>query len=603
MDSLVIAEELVPKLESENKYLSSSTTRLTAQLEETERRFEEERKLRKEVENTRESRIKEVEDSWNAVLAEKQDNWDAREKAFGERADNQDRLLRELKASYEVSQRLEHGNDDTAGTVGGASTAELEIISSELERANLRLADVQARNEQLRLDLAQAATHKVAETKPGLLEDEPAFMRLRSENSSLLRKVDAARVERESDKRSWEISNRGFKKEIVALREDSEALRKKVKQWADYDDVKRELEVLKSIEFATGENDDGDDDTQAARAALRDQSSNQNLEQLLLARNKKLNHELTVLRVSHQDLASRLELLQADLSNTNMELERSRNLTATLENDLSRVQQEAANAFPSGAASVAGTYASRYPTSSYQGRRGGRASPTSSIISGFEAPPTPTNLMEAIRNGEPVGGGSGMMPMIIAQRDRFKKRNAEMEAELTRTHQTVSSLRAEVASLQKDNLNLYEKTRYVSTYSRGQPATSSSAYNSAPSHASITIGDEEEASIDRYKSAYESKLSPFAAFRGRESARVFKKMGFAERSIYRAAQTVLATRTSRNSFAVYFVALHGLILFFLLYSGDAQPQVATVLNSASSALADRASGLSEAVPEGVSKAT
>ena len=60
-----------------------------------------------------------------------------------------------------------------------------------------------------------------------------------------------------------------------------------------------------------------------------------------------------------------------------------------------------------------------------------------------------------------MGGGSGILPMITAQRDRFKKRNAQLETELSESHRAVSKLRQEIAALQKDNLQLYEKTRYV----------------------------------------------------------------------------------------------------------------------------------------------
>ena len=187
----------------------------------------------------------------------------------------------------------------------------------------------------------------------------------------------------------------------------------------------------------------------------------------MLARNKKLSNELTVLRVSHQDLQNRLEALQEELSTTNMELEKSRNLNETLEADLEKVQQEASHAFDSSAMSVAGTYTSRYPQSSFAGTRRGRSSPTSSIISGFDpAMSSGSPSLAALRAGEPTGGGSGILPMITAQRDRFKKRNSELEAELQKSYQTVSSLRSEVASLQKDNLDLYEKTRYVSSYNR-----------------------------------------------------------------------------------------------------------------------------------------
>jgi homeobox protein cut-like len=273
------------------------------------------------------------------------------------------------------------------------------------------------------------------------------------------------------------------------------------------------------------------------------------------------------LRVSHQDLQSRLQSMQEDLSKTNSELERAQHLNATLENDLANVH-DTANAYPSGA-SVAGTYASRYPQSSANMGRKGRVSPTSSIISGFDPRSSSlgTTSLEALRSGEPVGGGSGILPMITAQRDRFKKRNTQLENELSECHRTVSSLRQEIASLQKDNLNLYEKTRYVSTYNRAGPtASSASAYSTNPNPSTIQMSNSTSSglALDRYRSAYESNISPFAAFRGRESARAYKRMSLPERIVFSITRMVLATRASRNLFAGYCVALH-LLVFFSLY--------------------------------------
>jgi homeobox protein cut-like len=273
-----------------------------------------------------------------------------------------------------------------------------------------------------------------------------------------------------------------------------------------------------------------------------------------------------VLRVSHQDLQSRLEALQDELSSTNMDLEKSRQLNETLEADLEKVQQEATNAFDPSGMSVAGTYVSRYPQSSFGGGRRGRAtSPTSSIISGFDnssQAPTLASL-RAGGGGEPVGGGSGILPMVTAQRDRFKKRNSELETELQKSHQTVSSLRSEIGSLQKDNLDLYEKTRYVSSYNavnRG-PASSASSYGANPNPSSIEMGDGGASS--KYQARYESNLSPFAAFRGRESARAMKRMHLFERMVLRVTKFVLQTRTSRNIFAGYLLALHFMVFYFL----------------------------------------
>ncbi|KAI1768704.1 CASP C terminal-domain-containing protein [Hypoxylon sp. FL1150] len=558
VDSMLVAEDTLPKLTDENQHLQENVAKLTSQLEETESRLQSESANRKQLEANLETKVKEVESSWIAVVDEKKDNWEAKEKSLEEKIESQDRLISEIKASYEVNQRLRGSEDAEADNGHGhVTSAELEMVHSDLERTSARLAEVEARNEQLRLELAQSKSQVSAQAPA--LEDDPSYMRMRSENSSLIRKLDSARVEKEAFKRDIDTKLRGLEREVGLLKEERDNLKTKVQKWNDYEDIKQELEVLKSIEFATGDDDDVLASSEPNGSIPKGKGDT--LEQLLLARNKKLSDELTILRVSHQDLQSRLENLQEDMSRTNADLERSQNLNAQLENDLASLQSEGQNAFPSGA-SVAGTY-TRYAPSIAPGRRGGRTSPTSSIISGFDPRTT---------GGEPVGGGSGILPMITAQRDRFKKRNTQLEGELSESHRTVSQLRQEIAALQKDNLQLYEKTRYVSTYNRSGPsASSSSAYSSNPNPSVVAMGGTGNPGIalDRYKAAYESNISPFAAFRGRESARAYKRMSFPERMVYSVTRMVLASRSSRNLFAAYCVALHILVFFSLYWLGTA----------------------------------
>jgi homeobox protein cut-like len=243
IDSLITADETVPKLEAENQRLQKTVANLTSQLEQAEKKLEEERTARKSLEDTRDSKIKEVEASWSAVLTEKQDNWEAKEKSLDEKVESQDKLLKELKASYEVSQRLGKGDEAEGQTSGGATAAELEIVSSELERTSHRLAEVEARNEQLRLELAQSASAQATQQVP--VQDDPAFLRLQSENSSLLRKLENARFEKDSDRTRLETETRSLEREIKSLKSEKDALREKVHKWSDYENVKQELEVLK----------------------------------------------------------------------------------------------------------------------------------------------------------------------------------------------------------------------------------------------------------------------------------------------------------------------------------------------------------------------
>ncbi|KAJ4263162.1 hypothetical protein NW762_006784 [Fusarium torreyae] len=574
VDSMLLSEDTLPKITEENQHLQENVSNLTTQLEDAESKLQTERSSRKELEENLESRVKEVEASWSAVLEEKTDNWEAKEKALEDKLEKQERLLTEMRASYEVNQRLGKNGDDQEAQRNQVSSAELEMLHADLDRTSSRLAEVQARNEQMRLELAQAKSSAQQQPETNL-EDDPGYMRVRSENQSMIRKLDAARVEKEGLKRELDGRLRSVEREVNTLKEERDALKSKVQKWGDYDDIKQELEVLKSIEFSTG-----DDDEVREHLEAKDAEGN-SLEKLLLARNKKLGDELTVLRVSHNDLQSRLEDLQEDLSRTNADLERSQKLNQKLESDLESLQAEGANAFPSGA-SVAGTYVTRT-----MGRKSGRISPTSSIISGMDP------RMGGGEPGERVyGGGSGMLPMVTAQRDRYKKKNGELEEELSNTHRTVSQLRQEVAALQKDNLNLYEKTRYVSTYNRGGGAATSSAYGANPNPSTVSIGETGNPGIamDRYRQAYESNISPFAAFRGRESARAYRRMSLPERAVYSLTRTVLASRTSRNLFAAYCVALHLLVFVSLYWLSSSDVQRVTHLESAAAAAAGVAGG-------------
>ena len=103
-------------------------------------------------------------------MEEKKDNWEAKEELLEEKVERSE-------------------NADTGRS--NVTSAELEIVNSDLERTSVRLAEVEAQNEQLRIELAQSASQ--VPSQPALvLEDDPGYMHMRSENSSLLRKLDAA---------------------------------------------------------------------------------------------------------------------------------------------------------------------------------------------------------------------------------------------------------------------------------------------------------------------------------------------------------------------------------------------------------------------------
>src|SRR5271163_4986080 len=137
------------------------------------------------------------------------------------------------------------------------------------------------------------------------LHEDPAYIRLQMENSSLLRKIDTLQFDKGSIVREWEEKYRQLDRQRALLDSANSELRFKVERCSDYDDMRRELDMLRSIELSTGDDDDDPEvDSSLSSVSKVNGGPNgekaQSLEQLLLIRNKKLSSELTVLRVSYQ---------------------------------------------------------------------------------------------------------------------------------------------------------------------------------------------------------------------------------------------------------------------------------------------------------------
>ena len=101
--------------------------------------------------------------------------------------------------------------------------------------------------------------------------------------------------------------------------------------------------------------------------------------------------------------------------------------------------------------------------------------------------------------------------------------------ELRKQFESISDLRAEIKSLQADNLKLYEKVRYMQSY-RDNGAGGSSNSGAGPSGSSNSMAGSagmlngvmgrREEEIGRYKDKYEESMNPFEAFKGRVSVSV-----------------------------------------------------------------------------------
>lgn len=124
-----------------------------------------------------------------------------------------------------------------------ARLQEMDLLTADLERANSRVAEVERRNEKLRAEIEGVRSGSESAEKVRSLENQVAD--LQSEASRLMRSMDlqkeeASRREQESTKRFNDANASQSRAETEAA-----SLREKVRHFADYDEVKRELEIMK----------------------------------------------------------------------------------------------------------------------------------------------------------------------------------------------------------------------------------------------------------------------------------------------------------------------------------------------------------------------
>lgn len=562
----VLAASEVPLIRKENIELTEKLSKYADydQIKEKLRQVE-----IKAAEDTK-AKLAAKESELNAIIDEKERHWKEREAELQSQVQEARDQIKELRSGNEVLQArlsaksadsLSDANTDKNLAKTAGRIAELELVASDLERANKRMLEVEKRNIDLRseLEAARSGTKEADKTR----ELESRLSDLERENSLLVAKLESARMTTTQTKAEYEKKLESLKRELDRKDSDNDSLRQKISSMKDYSEIKKELEILKSVEFAYDEaadkddKSDNEDDEELDDSNFKDidehNKESQSLERLMLARNKKLDSDITQMRVAMINLENELSNTRASLDQLKAENDRLTRLNSKLEDDLAHTNDTVTRL---GAGGPAMSVVSGWGRSVVGGSRrgGGRLSPTASIVGGYEPSEASFSSSGAANsNNSGTTADASILPIITQQRDRFRARNTELEDNLRKSWNTISQLRKELESIKKDNLELYQKARYASSYTKSG-STSTNTYSA---------GSRIESN---YKNLYEDGLSPFQKFKDRESERALSKMGTIERALYSLTRTILVNRTSRNLFAGYCLALHLLVMTILMYN-------------------------------------
>uniref|UniRef100_A0A671NYJ8 Protein CASP n=1 Tax=Sinocyclocheilus anshuiensis TaxID=1608454 RepID=A0A671NYJ8_9TELE len=244
------------------------------------------------------------------------------------------------------------------------------------------------------------------------------------------------------------------------------------------------------------------------------------LEVLLLEKNRSLQSESASLRIANTELSSRCASLQLEFSAAVKTSAEQKELILKLEQDLSTIQTMSR---PDAEGADSNTVIVPEPIKE-----------ATALFTGVGGSPQ-TDL--------PQGQMDSMLSIISSQRERYRSRNQELEANSS-LQQTSQALQSQLDSLRADNIKLYEKIKFLQSY---------------PNRS----GDSDD-TVMRYSSQYEERLDPFASFSKRERHRRYQSLSPWDKATLSLGRVILSNKMARTVAFFYTLMLHCLV-FLVLY--------------------------------------
>ncbi|KAG6546451.1 hypothetical protein Mapa_011999 [Marchantia paleacea] len=545
LPGLISADELATKfaeLEIENRKMKQELEEFRTEAahlknqQATVRRLEERNRL---LEQQMEEKVKEtVEMNKRSLAEENQKNLEV----LKERERSLQDQLRAAKESVQNMQRLhEFGQSQLfelraqSEEERAAKQSELNLLTDEVDRAEARLISLEREKEQLRTQLqsvhnqeAQFREKLDSETSSSLEASLSVKEKIISELHLELHKLEATlSTEREENLAEVKkLSNLIHEKDgtIEDLkREISERPTLKV-----VEDLRKQVKILQAVGYNSIEAEDWE-------IATRGEDIGK-LETLLLDKNRKMEHELTQVKVQLSEKTSAVTLSEAQVKELEEKVDEQKKLITKLEEDILK----------------------GYNSSD---RRTAKADDWESTESGI-----PTDLFEHGGGGKqslPDEERNSMLDVICSQRDRFRQRLREAEEELRLVKERNRALEADLERSKADNVKLYEKIRYVQDYTQERPMPRGKKR-----------GEDLESGVgvdieSKYKKMYEEDINPFTQFSKKEKERRYKELGIRDKITLSSGRFLLGNKYARTFIFFYSIGLH-LLVFMSLYRLSAE---------------------------------
>jgi len=405
-----------------------------------------------------------------------------------------------------------------------AVTDEMDLLMTDLDRANQRAISAEKEVALLQdklAELKEATSLNQHDQEFDNSEAKDLKMQLNAKEAEVVQLVEdvqkAHRTLQDNDAKNQKRISQ-LERDLAEVNADRSQLDAKLQHQSDYESIKKDLSILKTLEFPAVETED---DTRP-------------LEVLIMERSKALQAENSMLRLDKERLLRDLTSAKSDLEDAEGKTERQSVLIQQLEEHVEQLQtistpfrEEAEGR------SSSDMLAEALRVDSH---------PTDPVFERCSLSPAPQY------SSSDCSQAAALLPIVQSQRERFRLRNEELETAGLEQQQQVMLLTRQVQDLQADNLKLYEKIRFLQACGGGAQGR----------------GDTVVPVETRYQDSYEQKLDPFSNFSKQEKQRKYGQLSVFEKVILSLVRFIVSNKTARLVVFFYSVLLHGLV-FAVLY--------------------------------------
>lgn len=409
-----------------------------------------------------------------------------------------------------------------------AKQSELNLLMDEVERAQTRLHSLEREKGHLRSQL-QTANEDAGNKKSDNLDSNRVLENSLSAKEKIISELNLELHNIEttlSNEREEHLNE--IKKLNVLLNEKEvtiEGMKKELQArptQKTVDDLRKKMKIFQAVDYNSIEAEDWEVATSGEEMSK--------MESLLLNKNRKMEHELTQLKVKFSEKTSLLDTAEAKIVELTAKVNEQKMLIQKLEDDILK------------------GYSSK-------DRKGNLFDEWDLSEAGGSELSENTDQKHVSSDQDQ----SSMLKVICNQRDRFRARLRETEEEIRHLKEKIGLLTAELEKTKADNVKLYGKIRYVQDYNH-ERVVSRGSKKQAEDLESGFASDVES----KYKKIYEDDINPFAAFSKKEKDQRYKELGFRDRITLSSGRFLLGNKYARTFAFFYTIGLH-ILVFTCLY--------------------------------------